>query len=109
MKTTSIHQEILLLAQTSFVSRQLMQEEDPAQQQQSRSAHDQLEEACWNGLIQLVLPEIFEEPLGSKNLFMWKVTGAEAYIGIELGNTPLEKETEFSIDPIAFLRTQKLS
>lgn len=108
MKNTFIQQEILLLAGTSFVSQQLMQQDDPGQQH-GRNAQDQLEEACWNGLIKQMIPEIFEEPLGTKNLFMWKVTGGGSYIGIELGDIPLEKEKEFSIDPIAFLSIQQLS
>ena len=102
MKTNLIQQEVLLIAGTSFLSQQLTQDEEPGQQH--IRGYNQLEEACWNGLLQLIFPEIFEEPIGNKDLFMWKVTGLDRFINMELGNAPMEKEIEFSIDPSAFLQ-----
>ncbi len=93
---------------TSFLSRQFIQDEGSMEKHHG-SHYNQLEEACWNGLLQLLLPEIFEEPLGNKNLFMWKVTGLDKFIGMELGNIPSEKEIEFSIDPAIFVRKALLS
>ncbi|MEO5997973.1 MAG: hypothetical protein ABIN89_14600 [Chitinophagaceae bacterium] len=108
MKKNSIQQEVLLLSGSSFLSRQLAQDEEPGQQQHTRG-YNQLEEACWNGLMQLILPEIFEEPLGTKDLFMWKVTGLDSFIGMELANFPSKAEIECSIEPSAFLRSKILS
>jgi len=108
MKTNSIQQEVLVLPGSSFLSRQLMQDDEKGLQQHLRG-YNPLEEACWNGMMQVLLPEIFEEPLGNKNLFMWKVTGLDRLIGMELANFPSKKEIEFSIDPSVFLRSKILS
>jgi hypothetical protein len=108
MQTEAIQQEVLLMSGTSFLLRLLAQDGD-AGQQQGINGYNRLEEACWNGLLQLMLPEVFDQPLGNKNLFMWKVTGLENFIEMELGNTPAEKDNEFSINPVIFLSSKLLS
>lgn len=105
MKTNFTQQEILLLTGTSFSSRQCYQKGDL---ENRLTETEQLEEACWNGMLPEMLPEIYAEP-GGKKIYLWQIKGALSFIEIELGEMPGEKENYFSIDPYAFLPLRLLS
>jgi hypothetical protein len=107
MKTNSIQQEILLMMGTTFSSRQLC-EKDPGKQN-NLTEKEQLEEACWNGLLQEMLPGIWEQPVGNKKLFLWEIREGKSFIELELGEIPEEKDKQFSIDPYSFMHLQLLS
>ena len=106
MKTNSTQQEILLITGTSFSSRQCYQIDE--NNQNNLTEKEQLEEACWNGLLQNMLPEIYEHPVGKK-LYLWQIKEAASFIEIELGELPEEKENHLSIDPYSFLPIRLLS
>jgi hypothetical protein len=106
MKTTSTQQEILLITGTSFSSRQYYQKTE--QGKNDLNEKENLEEACWNGLLQYLLPEIYLQA-EDKNLYLWKIKEAASFIEIELGELPEEKESYFSIDPYSFLPMRSLS
>lgn len=101
----STQQEILLLVGTNFSSRHCCEIEDNQKQLTER---EQLEEACWNGMLHDMLPEICEQPYGSK-LYMWQVWKTNSFIEIELGEIPEEKENHLSIDPYSFMPEYYLS
>ena len=105
MNTTSTQQEILLLIGTKFSSRNCCQNDD--NKLNHLTAAQLLEEACWNGLIHQMLPEICEK-FGNK-LFLWQTRETNSFIEIELGDLPQEKENHFSIDPYSFLSTYYFS
>jgi hypothetical protein len=107
MKTTSTQQEILLITGTSFSARQFYQKDDDTNEDQL-SEKEQLEEACWNGLLQYLLPEIYLHA-DDKKIYLWQIKEAASFIEIELGETPEEKENYFSIDPYSFLPMRSLS
>ena len=100
MNPTSTQQEILLLISSNFSSRNSCEYED---NQNNLTKGQQLEEACWNGLIHERLPEICEQK-GNK-LLLWQTRETNSFIEIELGDLPREKEKHFSIDPYSFLST----
>ena len=101
MKPTSTQQEILLLIGSNFSSRNSCENDDSNQNNLTKG--QQLEEACWNGLIHEMLPEICE--LSGNKLFLWQTRETNSFIEIELGDLPQEKEKHFSIDPYSFLST----
>ena len=105
METTSTHQEILLLIGTTFSSRNCCENDDSKQNHLTRG--QLLEEACWNGLIQHLLPEIYEKR-GNK-IFLWETRETNSFIEIEFGERLQHKEKHFSIDPYSFLSTYYLS
>lgn len=107
MKTNSTQQEILLMTGTTFSTRQWCEKD--AGRQNNLTAKEQLEEACWNGLLQEMLPEICEQPEGNKKLFLWQIKEGRSFIELELGETPEEPEKYFSIDPYSFLHLHLLS
>ena len=108
MKTNFAQQEILLMTGTSFSSRQWCEKNDQDNQNQL-TEKEQLEEACWNGLLQEMLPEIYGKTFGDTKLYLWQIREAVSFIEIELGELPGEKEKYFSIDPYSFLQMQSLS
>ena len=54
MKTAPIQQEILLMTGTKFSAREWA--EKNVEDQNKLSATEQLEDACWNGLLHEMLP-----------------------------------------------------
>ncbi|HXR84376.1 MAG TPA: hypothetical protein VN722_08720 [Hanamia sp.] len=95
-----IQQQILLFTGTHFSSRQCFQGRKP---EQKFSEADELQEACWNGLLKEMLPEIWEED--DKNLYLWQIKENKTSIDIEIGELPDEVDDFSSIDPYAFVET----
>ncbi len=109
MKTKNIKQEILLFTRTTFSQREWC-EKDASNKESFFFSHEQLENACWNGLLSEMFPEIiplmFREiiPLGKK-LFLWQINAGESFLSIELGKQPNPVDRVFSIDPYLFMET----
>lgn len=103
MKPKTIHKEILLFIDTSFAKKELC-EPGSSDHNEAKNSADQLEKACWSGLIFEVLPGIFS-PGDQKIIYIWKVTQAKKFIHVSLGNVPGSAEYETSIDPYFFLRS----
>jgi hypothetical protein len=101
MNPTSTQQEILLLICSNFSLRNSCKNEESKKNDLTKG--QQLEEACWNGLIHQMLPEICDQS-GNK-LLLWQTRETNSFIEIELGDLPEEKEKHFSIDPYSFLST----
>ena len=101
MKPTSIQQEILLLTGTNFSSRHCYEKDD--NNQNHLTEKEQLEEACWNGRLPDILPEIYENTDGNKKLYLWQIRETRSFIEIELGELPEAIDKYSSIDPYSFL------
>jgi hypothetical protein len=99
MNTNILQQEILLLTDTTFSQRQLC-ENDPNKDKGNLSETEKLEEACWAGLLDELLPEI----ITNKKLCLWQIGDSEFSLQIELSEYP-STEKSFSINPYYFLRT----
>jgi len=99
MKKQTINQEILLFTNTSFAKSELCEKDEATNERQETSA-DQLEKACWSGLLFDMLPGVFEE---RKELYVWKVNQAVKFIRVLLGPAPVSFEYCTSLDPHYFL------
>ena len=108
METNSTQQEILLVTGTSFSSREFCENSDGLNYNHL-SEKEKLEVACWNGLLPVMLPEIFNQHAVNKKLYLWEIREGISFIELELGEKYLEFEKEFSIDPYSFLPLQILS
>ncbi|MBS1948377.1 MAG: hypothetical protein JST47_11470 [Bacteroidetes bacterium] len=105
MATISTKQEILLMTGTAFSTR-CLSEKDSNSNNKSLTAREKLEEACWNGLLPDLLPEICKPAGHTNKLYLWQIKEAIAFIGLELSEFPLATNKYFSIDPYNFI-TQK--
>ncbi len=108
MKTNSTQQqEILLLTGTSFSAREWSYKD--TDKKNSFTEREQLEEACYNGLLEEMLPEVFIKMPSEKTMYLWDIKQGNSFIELELGELPGDKENYFSIDPYSFLHLQLLS
>ena len=107
MKTESTHQEILLVTGTSFSSREWSQKDRDCKN--NFNDREQLEEACYNGLLEEILPEIFIKMPAEKKMYLWDIKQGNSFIELELGEIPGETDKLASIDPYSFLHLQMLS
>ena len=100
MKTKSTQQEILLMTGTKFSAREWA--EKIVEDKNKLSANEQLEDACWNGLLNEMLPEIMETSSEGKKLSLWKIRQCNSFLQIELSESIPLHEKQFSIDPYLF-------
>ena len=108
MKTNFTQQEILLLTGTSFSLQEFSQNVDGFNSSQL-SEKEKLEVACWNGLLPVMLPEVFQQNAINKKLYLWEIREGSSFIELELGEIHLELEKQFSIDPYSFMPLQVFS
>ena len=101
MKTTSTQQEILLMTGTRFSEREWA--EKLVEDKNKLSATEKLEDACWNGLLDEMLPELVQKTTDGKKLFLWHIRHCRSFLEIELSESSPMIEQEFSIDPYFFV------
>ena len=102
MKTQSTQQEILLITSSSFASRQWI-ERDETPQSKNLTEREKLEDACWNGLLRSMLPEIFGTEENGKFLALWQIREANSFLDLELGEYPEPIMKEHSLNPYIFI------
>ena len=102
MKTQSTQQEILLITDSRFASRQWIERDDNAQSK-NLSEREKLEDACWNGLFRSMLPEICGTEENGKFLALWQIHEANSFLDLELGEYPQPIEKEHSLNPYIFI------
>ena len=101
MKTQSTQQEILLMTGTKFSEREWA--EKIVDDKNKLSATEKLEDACWNGLLDEMLPELVQKTIEGKKLFMWHIRHCRSFLEIELSESSPVIDREFSIDPYFFV------
>ena len=101
MKARSTQQEILLMTGTKFSEREWA--EKITEDKNKLSSTEKLEDACWNGLLNEMLPELVQKTDDGKNLFLWSIRNCRSFLEIELSDSSPEIERENSIDPYLFV------
>ncbi len=104
MKTQATQQEILLTTESSFAHREWSEIEDATSHHFSNK--EEFEEACWNGAVTDMLPEIDAKLILGKKLWLWQIRETKSFLELELSDYPTPKEKYFSIDPYSFLDTK---
>lgn len=97
--------EVILVTDTTFLSHDLC-EKDESRRNNHFSENEPLEEACWNGWLKMVLPEIFGESAKDNHLYLWELKAAASFLQLNLGEAPAAVEDNFSIIPDSFLSRQ---
>ena len=108
MKHNSTYKEILLFTGTHFSSRQYIQRNDEDEGRQFND-RDQLKDACWNGMMPEILPEVFNENEDSRKLFVWELRDGDSFIELELGEAPEDVDRFDSIDPYRFFSSLNMN
>jgi hypothetical protein len=101
MSAKNLQIEVLLMTGTAFSSAQLCNKEDISRKDQL-TEKEQLGEACWNGLIETILPEIYLQPADKGILYLWQVKEAGSFLELELSEFPASIDSRYSITPHSF-------
>ena len=106
MKPSSPSREILLVTTSSFSARQFC-EKEPQDKSGSLSPAERLEAACWNGLLNEIVPAIMLDSDTGVKIYLWQVEIRSSYLKLDLGAVNPEFEVEFTIDPnVLFYRKE---
>jgi hypothetical protein len=95
MKPQHVHQEILIFTSTTLSRKALCRKNS---NNKNSPSFEELEEACWEGLLNELVPEIMPSALHPK-MFIWGVHTGKFYLLIDLAGVPGIDELIFSIDP----------
>lgn len=94
--------EVLLITGSSFLAgERVKKEEDPADR--FLPEIEQLKEACWNGLVETMLPEVWIKPPNDGTLYLWDIKEGQSFLELELGEVPVQVDRRLSITPHSFL------
>ena len=102
MKDTFTTQEILLLTSTKFASREYL---DNNENKSAPNNLNKLAEACWNGMIPLMLPELFEDP-DDKRRIIWQLEEYSRCLYARLGEDKQIPEEEFCLDQYVLIENR---
>ncbi len=105
MEKNATQQEILLITDSSFAHREWAEKD--ANEKNTLSETEQLEKACWEGLIKELLPEVDVTLITGKKLWLWQIRQTQSFLELELSDYPAPVENWSSIDPYAFLQTNR--
>jgi hypothetical protein len=102
MNTSSIHHEILLFTGTSLAKNQLAGNEKN-RHDKKLSPIEELEKACWNGIVHEMFPEILGSLYPKCKSFLWHVLSGKNFLYINVGPNPVTAPYDTSIDPYFFM------
>jgi hypothetical protein len=97
--------EVLLMTGTTFSAGNWVKKDDEPTGRQP-SEIEQLQEACWNGLLKTMLPELWIDAPNGGNLYLWEVKEAEVFLTLELSEVPLPIDPRWSLAAASFLYCQ---
>jgi hypothetical protein len=105
MTKTYVQVEVLLMTGTSFLATNWIKK-DNNPTDRPLSEIEQLQEACWNGLLETMLPEVWINPANDGILHLWDIKEADSFLELKLGEIPLNIGRRLSITPHSFLSFQ---
>lgn len=108
MPNNSTQQEIILITGTGFASRQYS-EKDISENFRNLSQDEKLREACWNGMLKDMLPEIFLMNSNHAHMYLWQMREAHHMLAMQMAEEPVEVDYHSSIDPYCFMTIQGFS
>ena len=104
MKITSPRQqEVLLFTNTRFASQDYQKTSGENNGVESRI--ERLKEACWNGLLDELLPEILKDHT-DKKVNLWNINEASSFLDLQFSSYPLNTDELSSVNPYIFLQHQ---
>ena len=102
METNTTQQEVLIITGTTFSSRHL-REKNNSPDSKNMSEMEQLEEACADGLLEEMLPELCARSAEAKRIYLWGIKEGDSFVEFDFSEFPEETDKYFSLDPYSFL------
>ena len=107
MKPKNIQQEILVYTETSFAQKTLVEKRDSDERV---SPSEELEKACWNGMLNQMLPELMLPVQGRRlEIYIWQISTCESSLLIDVAETPDIVKDSHSINPRLLLSTHRMN
>jgi hypothetical protein len=109
MNTQTFNQEILLNTNSDFINRPFCKRDSDNNNNEScYSPMEELTRACWDGMLNELLPELAGNPSRGNENFIWNIVSGVNFLYLTMGPVPVHVEKETSLDPYCFLsRTGK--
>lgn len=101
MANQSTQQEILLVTGSGFAQRPYA-EKDSSETAKSLSQQEKFKEACWNGLLKEMMPEVFAINSSEEKIFLWQMRECKHVLALEMASGPCDINLTASIDPYCF-------
>ena len=98
MKPEITHHEILLFTGTGFTNREFSCRDDEKDNNRKLSSAEEMEKACWAGILCDILPELVGIYSVKNENFIWHIVSDKNFLSILMGPTPSVVENETSID-----------
>jgi hypothetical protein len=111
MSRLNTHQEILLVQGTGFASRQFCENKETKAGVAGNylTQHEKLKEACWNGQLKDMIPELFFHFPEDSKMYMWQMREGEGLLTMEMSEEPSELDFQASIDPYIVMEIQLMN
>lgn len=97
---TIYYQEILIAHSSDFFSREFFLNER-TNHYQNLLPVEQLTEACWNGILSEILPEV------TTRLHLSEINEGNKFLNVCLGNESDRSSVAFSVNPYFFLNSSR--
>jgi hypothetical protein len=105
MANNYVQMEVLLMTGTSFLTGNWVRK-DANVVERNYTEIEQLQDACWNGLVKTMLPEVWIESPNGGILYLWEVREAKSFLELEISEVPLPIDPRLSLKPSYFLSLQ---
>ncbi len=105
MARNYVQVEVLLITGTSFLAGNRIKKDNNTTER-PLSEIEELQEACWNGLLEAMLPEVWIKPPNDGILYVWDIKEAPQYLEVLLSEVPVPINRWLSITPQSFLSFQ---
>ena len=99
-------QEIIIVSSSQFAGKSYI-EKNRHGDDNKESPKISLKDACWNGMLKDILPELFLHFSKEDNLFLWQLRECRNVLTMELSEKPGDLDFQASIDPYCFLELQE--
>jgi hypothetical protein len=102
MKSITPQQEVLVLTCTKFTAK-AYQKKDIAETEKNQSEKECLKNDCRNGMLNDRLPEAFAMADPNAEMYIFQMREEQHFLLLEMGETPPEIDSFYSIDPYHFM------
>ena len=103
MEPQVINQEILLFTESSFCNREFCRRDSGEQNNNDYSPMEDLEKACWDGMLNEMLPELTINAGQPGKSYIWNTASGVNFLCINMGTCSLATSKQTSINPYFFL------
>ena len=107
MSRIPLLQEVVLVSSSRFANREYVEKKSDTNEHQKQTGRASLKDACWNGMLKDILPELFLHFSKEDKLFLWQLRECRNVMTMELSDKPGDLDFQTSIDPYCFLELQE--